>query len=215
MNFAEAMMEMFDESAGRKVVICDSIIKMSEECEPNFGTEIIGYAKLKTKGVCRITVDTCGETWGKFRICDILCFDDMDMADETWKVVTIKERREDILRRYPKEWNQDRDVIGIRMERQERIKSRQIVSLEEVQFAIIDMVNYIHWELDWERAISSRMGDPLFYSNDYDPDMDEPIPVAAQLRNTRIKTLEQVKESKQFGTLSDICERLCGTEEEV
>lgn len=206
MNFAQAMMEMFDESSSRKVVICDSIIKMSEEREPNFGTEIIGYAKLKTKGVCRITVDTCGETWGKFRICDILCFDDMDMADDTWRVVTIKERREEILRRYPREENQDRDVWKISKERQER----QIVSLEEVQVAIVNMLRRVDMELDYESALSARMGDPIFYSDDYDPEMEELIPVVAQLRKARIEVLEKIVASSEFEALTDISYRISG-----
>ena len=206
MNFAQAMMEMFDESSSRKVVICDSIIKMSEEREPNFGTEIIGYAKLKTKGVCRITVDTCGETWGKFRICDLLCFDDMDMADDTWRVVTIKERREEILRRYPKEQNQDRDVWKISKERQQR----QIVSLEEVQVAIVNMLRRIDMDLDYESALSARMGDPIFYSDDYDPEMEELIPVVAQLRKARIEILEIIVASSEFEALTDISYRISG-----
>lgn len=217
MNFAQAMMEMFDESSSRKVVICDSIIKMSEEREPNFGTEIIGYAKLKTKGVCRITVDTCGETWGKFRICDILCFDDMDMADDTWKVVTIKERRDEILRRYPRDVNQHRDVWSISDERQERMERmrRQIVSLEEVQAAIVNMLRKVDMELDYERALSARMGDPIFYSDDYDPEIDEPIPVGTKVRMARIEVLEEIVASSEFEALTDISYRISGMEAEV
>jgi hypothetical protein len=213
MNFAEAMSKMFEKRG--TVVICDSIANMSEEREPNFGTEIIGYAKLKTKGVCRITVDTCGGSWGKFRLCSIMCFDDMDMADETWRIVTIKERCDEILRRYPKEKNQDRDVSVITKERQERIKSRQIVSLEEVQQVVTDMVDYIYSELDVEKRLADSMGDSLYYGEGYEPDVDEPIPVAVQIRTARRSGIERIKESRQFEALTDICWRLSGEEAKV
>lgn len=204
MNFAQAMMEMFDESAGRKVVICDSIAKMSEECEPNFGTEIIGYAKLKTKGVCRITVDTCGETWGKFRICSFMDFDEMDMADDTWRVVSLKERREDILRRYPKEERFGLSVEDITKARRRRIESakknrlaRRTVLLSESQDAMTNAIMFVMDRIDSEAVA-------IYSSNDI-VTSDQDVVIFSKVR---LQMLKEIRESSEFKALLDICDRI-------
>lgn len=102
MKFIEAIKMMYD----GKVMSCQSIDKMSTECEHNFGTEIVGYTFLKRpdggdkKYAYRLCVYTRGPKKGKYRLMHRLCFDYEDMDDDTWHIVDVKKKTEEILARY-------------------------------------------------------------------------------------------------------------------
>lgn len=101
MEFIEAIKLMHD----GKTMCCESIDKMSVECEHNFGTEIVGYTFLKKPGsdkkyAYRICVYTRGPKKGTYRLMHRMCFDFEDMDDDSWYVVDVKKRTEEILARY-------------------------------------------------------------------------------------------------------------------
>lgn len=102
MEFIKAINLMYE----GKVMNCESIDKMSTECEHNFGSEIVGYTFLKRPGsgdkkyAYRICVYTRGPKKGKYRIMHKMCFDFEDMDDETWYIVDVKHKTEEILARY-------------------------------------------------------------------------------------------------------------------
>lgn len=102
MKFIEAIKMMYE----GKTMTCESIDKMSKECEHNFGSEIVGYTFLKKPGggdkkyAYRICVYTRGPKKGKYRMMHKMCFDFEDMDDDTWYVVDVKKKTEEILARY-------------------------------------------------------------------------------------------------------------------
>lgn len=102
MKFIEAIALMYE----GKVLCCESIDKMSVECEHNFGSEIVGYTFLKKPNngdkrfAYRICVYTRGPKKGKYRIMHRMGFDFKDMDDDTWHIVDVKEKTQEILAGY-------------------------------------------------------------------------------------------------------------------
>ena len=204
MNFAEALDQMWNH---RKIICCESIDKMSRECEPNFGQEIIGYFKGKTIGVCRITVDTCGKTWGKLRLNRYMSFDNEDMADDTWYVVeNFRERRSEILRRHLKEQCREVSVEDIRKERQERYRDlmeqqlfNRTALLHEAHAVCFHVIEAVMDSIDNE-AIKIYALDDIIFS---DADIESPA-----LSKARLQVFTEIQESKTFREVLDLGEKI-------